>query len=212
MLDASRKNKSVNRFDFTEDYIVENKNVLLRPLVGEDLVHLTPFSVHEPELWAYNPIQVSANEENYFEHYIQAAVAARRAKKEYPFLVYDKRKGQYAGSTRFYDIQLVHKRLRIGYTWYGKAYQGTGLNKDCKYLLLEFAFERMQMERIGFRANAANERSIAAMKSIGCVVEGVLRSFTEAGQGLRSDAIVLSILKQEWQQKVKAELKQKLRT
>ena len=58
--------------------------------------------------------------------------------------------------------------MQLGYTWYGKEFQGTGLNKHCKYLLLEFAFEKMQVERVEFRADANNEKSIAAMKSIGC--------------------------------------------
>ncbi len=88
--------------------------------------------------------------------------------------------------------------LQLGYTWYGGAYQGTGLNKHCKYLLLQFIFETMQAERLEFRADNNNARSIAAMKSIGCTVEGVLRSNVVRPDGGRRDSIVLSILKDEW--------------
>jgi RimJ/RimL family protein N-acetyltransferase len=128
-------------------------------------------------------------------NYLQIAENGRNDQKEYPFIVYDKKTNQYAGSTRFYDIQVDFQTLQLGYTWYGKEFQGTGLNKNCKYLLLEFAFEKWKMERVEFRADNENERSIAAMKSIGCKVDGILRSNMPKREGGRRDSIVLSILR-----------------
>jgi RimJ/RimL family protein N-acetyltransferase len=61
---------------------------------------------------------------------------------EYPFVVFDKTKDKIAGSTRFYNINLDAKHLEIGFTWYGKEFQGTSLNKNCKFLLLEFALKK----------------------------------------------------------------------
>jgi RimJ/RimL family protein N-acetyltransferase len=67
------------------------------------------------------------------------------------------------------------------------------------------------MERVEFRADNSNERSIAAMKSIGCKVEGILRSqMPTQTEGVRRDSIVLSILKNEWFDEVKEQLKKKL--
>ncbi|MNH34817.1 hypothetical protein D3C79_954410 [compost metagenome] len=99
----------------------------------------------------------------------------------------------------------------MGYTWYGKDLQGTGLNKQCKLLLLEFAFDKLGVERVEFRADNNNTRSIAAMKSIGCTVEGVLRSHMPDSFGGRRDSIGLSILRNEWENGVKENLKSKLR-
>ena len=196
-------------FDFSSDYVLENDFVLLRPLKKDDLSNLLYFSLNEPEIWKYSLVRVSG-EEN-LKNYISTAIQAREEKKEYPFIVFDKRKNAYAGSTRFYDIQLSNKTLQLGYTWYGKEFQGTGLNKHCKFLLLEFAFEKMLMERVEFRADNKNEKSIAAMKSIGCVVDGVLRSNSITAEGGRRDSIVLSILKDEWNGSVKNGLIAKLK-
>lgn len=195
-------------FDTAADYVLEDDCVLLRPLVPEDCKNLLYFSLHEPELWVYSLVKV-AGEEN-LKAYISSAIDARKAGREYAFSVYDKRTQEYAGSTRFYDIQPAHKTLQLGYTWYGKKFQGTGLNKHCKYLLLQFAFEQLGMERVEFRADATNERSIAAMKSIGCVPEGILRSHTIKVDGQRRDSIILSILKHEWEGQVRKRLQQKL--
>jgi RimJ/RimL family protein N-acetyltransferase len=191
-------------FNFSEDYLIEDSRVLLRPLTSADFSNLLIFSLTEPELWHFS-LQTGAGEDA-LRNYISVATDARNAGKEYPFIVYDKKKSAYAGSTRFYDIQLFHKTLQLGYTWYGNEFQGTGLNKHCKYLLLNFAFEKMHMDRVEFRADNDNKRSIAAMKSIGCMEEGILRSNSIKQDGSRRDSIVLSILKEEWEKSVKERL------
>lgn len=197
-----------NHIDLTSDHILENSKVLLRPLRMSDMVNLIKFSIEEPELWKYS-LLTGAGAEN-LQKYIQLAETARIQQKEYPFIIFDKRKNEYAGSTRFYDIQAENRTVQLGYTWYGKDFQGTGLNKNCKYLLLRFAFEKWNVERVEFRADNNNERSIAAMKSIGCKVEGVLRSNMPNGDGGRRDSIVLSILKSEWENGIKDMLKSKI--
>jgi N-acetyltransferase len=194
--------------ELTKDFILENNCVLLRPLQTEDCNYLQHFALEEPEIWQYSLMPINSIES--LSNYIEQALEERKAGKSYPFVVIDKQSGNYAGSTRFYDIQPAFKTLQLGYTWYGKAYQGTGLNKHCKYLLLQFAFETLGMERVEFRADNQNGRSIAAMKSIGCTVEGVLRSHMPNQTGGRRDSIVLSILKEEWISHVKTNLAAKL--
>jgi N-acetyltransferase len=191
--------------NFKEDYILENEIVKLRPLELSDFENLIHFSVNEPEIWKYSLIQ--ANAEINLKKYIDLAINGRANSKEYAFIVFDKRTEKFAGSTRFYDIQVENLTLQLGYTWYGKDFQGTGLNKNCKYLLLEFAFDTLKIERVEFRADYENKRSISAMKSIGCKEEGILRSNGLKADGTRRDSIVLSILKDEWNNKIKNELK-----
>jgi RimJ/RimL family protein N-acetyltransferase len=191
---------------FQEEYTLENSVVRLTPLKSDDLEKLVHFSIDEPELWKYSLIQADSPEK--MKIYIERAIEGRRNKNSYPFLVFDKRNKQYAGSTRFYDIQVENATLQLGFTWYGKKFQGTGINKNCKFLLLEFAFEVLKMERVEFRADHENIRSINAMKRIGCKVDGILRSNTYKPDGTRRDSIVLSILKEEWFQSVKQKLKE----
>jgi RimJ/RimL family protein N-acetyltransferase len=193
---------------FSENYTLENGIVKLTPLQKDDFENLVHFSINEPELWKYSLVQ--ANSEENLKKYIDLALIGRANLKEYPFIVFDKRTQKFAGSTRFYDIQVENNSLQLGFTWYGKEFQGTGLNKNCKYLLLEFAFEKLGIERVEFRADNDNKRSISAMKSIGCVEEGILRRNGLRADGKRRDSIVLSILKDEWKNKIKSRLKKLL--
>ena len=199
---------SVSNFDAAKDYILQNDAVLLRPLTVTDFDNLVSFATNEPDIWKFSLVAVQG--EQGLKNYIENAVEQRAVGTEYPFIVFDKITQQYAGSTRFYDIQVANKTLQLGYTWYGKAFQGTGLNKNCKLLLLQFAFEQLGMERVEFRADNNNERSKAAMKSIGCIEEGVLRSHAPYITGVRRDSVILSILKSEWDGSVKEKLIKKI--
>src|ERR1700744_3142569 len=148
--------------DFAKDYVLENERVLLRPLKESDFELLLEFAINEPDIWKFNAC--GPNSADNLKRYIETALTNREKQSEYPFIVYSKTDQNFVGSTRFYLINTLNKTLELGFTWYGKDYQGTGINKNCKYLLLEFAFEKLGMERVGFRANNGNEKSIHAMK------------------------------------------------
>jgi len=193
--------------DFSKDLILQNKFSLLRPLCKDDFHSLLKFSIEELELWKYSLVS-GAGEENLM-NYIELALKDRIEQRSYPFLVIDQASNEVAGSTRFYDYQSAHNTVQLGFTWYGKKFQGTGLNKNCKLLMLTHAFEVWYLDRVEFRADSNNLRSVAAMKSIGCVSEGVLRSNCQALTG-RRDSVILSILKNEWFDSVKENLHAKI--
>lgn len=194
--------------DFSKDYVLENNVVRLTPLREEHFESLLDI-YDDAEIWIY--FIDKAYDFESFKLYVKSALKKRAIGKEYPFVVFDKRKNKYAGLTRLYDYSVELNTIRIGHTWYGCGFRGTGLNKHCKYLLFQFIFETLELERIGLGAYIDNDISVAAMKSVGCKQEGVLRNMFPSinGKG-RTDAILMSILKSEWNQSIKLELKNKL--
>ncbi len=197
-----------SQFDFTKDYVLEDERVILRPITISDAEQLVQYVQNEPELWQFSLVAIQKPED--LKGYIETAIQGRNDKNSYPFIVFDKTSNSYVGSTRFYDIQLGFETTQLGYTWYSKKVWGTGLNQHCKYLLLQFAFEKMNFKRVEFRADNNNKRSIAAMQKIGCTVEGVLRSHLPKPDGSRRDSIILSITKEEWDSSVKKVLQAQL--
>jgi RimJ/RimL family protein N-acetyltransferase len=197
-----------SQYDFTKDYVLEDDRVILRPITFSDILLLTTYVQNEPEIWTYSLVTI--REEEDLKRYIESAIQSRMDKTAYTFIVYDKISQTYVGSTRFYDIQLNYETTQLGYTWYSKKVWGSGLNAHCKYLLLQFAFETLQLERVEFRADNSNKRSIAAMQKIGCTVEGILRNHLPKPDGTRRDSIVLSITKLDWESKVKALIQSQL--
>ncbi|MEN9700946.1 MAG: hypothetical protein RIR55_249 [Bacteroidota bacterium] len=197
-----------SQFDFTKDYVLEDERVILRPITISDTELLIQYVQNEPELWQFSLVAIQKPED--LKGYIETAIQGRNDQNAYPFIVFDKTSNTYVGSTRYYDIQLGFETTQLGYTWYSKKVWGTGLNQHCKYLLLQFAFEKMNFKRVEFRADNNNKRSIAAMQKIGCTVEGVLRSHLPKPDGSRRDSIVLSITKEEWDSSVKKVLQAQL--
>jgi RimJ/RimL family protein N-acetyltransferase len=179
-----------------EHIVLENERLQLVPLEETHLPAFIQFALNEPDTWQYSLFNPGGSAVN-MEAYVKMALKEKDENKSYPFTVIDLETNQIAGSSRFYDIDFQNQAATIGYTWYGKKYRRTGINRNCKLLLLDFAFDYWKMERIEFRADIQNSVSIAAMKAIGCVEEGVLRNHLAKTEGRRS-SVVLSILKDEW--------------
>lgn len=195
------------KFDFLTDYILEDERVILRPLALDNFTELLKLA-HD-NIWEYSPQKVS--DEESLRHYLLKAIEGRILKKEYPFIVYDKLTDEFAGSTRLYRIQPINSNIEIGYTWYGSKFHRSGVNKHCKFLLLQFGFEMVKAKRIEFRADRRNKKSIAALKSIRCVREGLLRSQLLLPDGTRRDTMIFSILKKEWETFLKVYISDQLK-
>jgi RimJ/RimL family protein N-acetyltransferase len=106
--------------------------------------------------------------------------------------------GVVIGSTSFGNIDLLHGRLEIGWTWLGRQFQGVGINREVKFLLLRFAFEALEIKRVEFKTDVLNQQSRRALKNIGATEEGVLRSHMIMPHNRRRDTIYYSILADEW--------------
>lgn len=193
---------------FLKEYILENKFVRLTPMKRSHINSLLEISKDE-DIWVY--FLEKGNGLKNLTAYIDNTIKKRKEKKEYAFIVFDKLKNQFVGTTRFYEYSSELKTIKLGHTWYGKEFRGTGINKNCKYLLFQFAFEKLEVERVGFGAYIDNTISVAAMKSVGCQKEGVLKNMFPAinGNG-RTDAILMSILKNDWLEREKHQLNKKI--
>jgi RimJ/RimL family protein N-acetyltransferase len=179
-----------------KDFILENDRVRLEPITQiSDCEKVVNIIFNEPDLLIYSPLMIRNQGE--LEQYFETALAEKTAKVSFPFLIFDKTKNQYAGSTRFGNISLQNQRVEIGWTWIGKTFQGTGLNQNCKSLMLEYAFETLHCERVELKADARNLQSRKAMEKIGAKYEGCLRSHTLMSDGFRRDTVYYSILRGE---------------
>jgi RimJ/RimL family protein N-acetyltransferase len=123
------------------------------------------------EGWFYDERAVS-----YTDNYITSTLQSREDQLAYPFIVIDQQTGEVAGLTRLGHIVLHNRRLEIGWTWYGKAYRGTGLNKACKFELLKYVFENLGFRRVQFSVDVENIRFQKAVIKLGAKQEGVFRS------------------------------------
>lgn len=185
------------KFLFSEEILLENEFVRLEPLKMSHLDFLVLIAEQTPDLLKFSPSPFG--DRAALQDYIQIALDEKSNLNRYPFVIFDKQKEKYAGSTSFADISAKNQRLEIGWTWIGKDFQGTGLNKNCKFLMLRYAFEILAFERVEFKADSRNLQSRRAIEKIGATYEGELRSHTLMNDGYRRHTVYYSILKDEWQ-------------
>ncbi|HEX6332732.1 MAG TPA: GNAT family protein [Flavisolibacter sp.] len=185
-------------FNFQNDLWLEDDRVLLRPLEREDLAGLVPAASGDALLVQYSPYSIHTPE--LLRNYIETALEDRDRSFRFPFAIYDKATGTFAGSTCIANVSNKDRRLEIGWTWLGRDFQKTGLNRHCKFLLLQYVFETLQFERVEFKTDERNLASRAALEKIGAVYEGALRSHTVMNDGFRRTTVYYSILREEWEQ------------
>lgn len=114
-----------------------------------------------------------------------------------PFSVLDVH-GRAVGMTTFMNIDHGNRRLEIGSTWYRKSVQRTGLNTECKLLLMRHAFETLDAIAVEYCTHALNSQSRRAIERLGAKLDGVRRSHTIMANGTLRDTAVYSIIAAEW--------------
>lgn len=175
---------------------LENEIVKLTLLDLSNYHHLMSIATQNDLLY-YSPSDISSPEA--LKKYVQDAVDGFYNQTSIPYLIYDKTQKEYAGSTRFGHINWKHKVLHIGWTWIGEKFQGTPLNKNMKFLMLQYAFETLEFEKVEFRIDERNIRSRKSVEKIGGKLEGILRKDTLMLDGFRRSTCCYGILKEEWE-------------
>jgi RimJ/RimL family protein N-acetyltransferase len=130
--------------------------------------------------------------------WLDTALANAEATVEVPFATIDAATNRAIGSSRFMTIAPEHRRLEIGWTWVGTAWQRTGANREAKLLQLTHAFEALGAERVEFKTHARNVASRTALLGIGATFEGVLRHHTIMPDGSNRDSAFYGIIAAEW--------------
>lgn len=148
------------------------------------------------ELWKlwYTSVPSSEN----IDQYLENALSEQKSGSSLPFVAIDVKTNKAIGTTRYMNINSQNRRLEIGSTWYSKNSQRTGINTECKYLLLQYAFEKLNCIAVEFRTNWFNYRSRNAILRLGAKQDGVLRSHRVDTNGILRDTVVFSIIQMEW--------------
>jgi RimJ/RimL family protein N-acetyltransferase len=122
----------------------------------------------------------------------------REAGSWLPFAVIETASDKAIGMTNYLNIDVANRRLEIGGTWYRSSAQRSGVNTECKYLLLAHAFEELECNAVEFRTHIINHRSRHAIERLGAKFDGILRSHMIMANGTLRDTCVYSIIAPEW--------------
>lgn len=181
---------------FDQEIILENDRARLEPLTEKHFDALMAISLSNNDIWKFTLANII--DEKSFTTYFNTALKERENKASYPFAMFDKNENRYVGCTRYANISFKDKRLEIGWTWIDPLLQGSGINKHNKFLMLQFAFETLNLNRVELKTAGTNLKSQRAMEKIGAVREGVLRKHSINDVGAIRDTVYYSFINDEW--------------
>lgn len=179
-----------------EPVILRGQLVRLEPLRMEHTAELYEAS-RDPGLWTYKPLSQPGSLTE-MEQLIASVLQNQQAGACLPFAIMSFQRGCAVGETRYHSFQLQDHGLEIGWTWLTPSVQRTGVNTECKYLLLRHAFEAMGAIRVQFRTHHLNTNSQRAIERLGAVKEGVLRNHLIMPDGSYRHSVYYSIIESEW--------------
>ena len=180
---------------FIAPVTLQGRHVTVEPL-GAAHLDAVRAAANDGELWRLWYTSVPAPERT--SAWLAAALDMREKQGAMPFVVRDNTDGSLVGSTRYFNVDAVNRRLEIGHTWYAKRAQRTAVNTECKLMLLTHAFESLQCIAVEFRTHWFNQASRAAIARLGAKQDGVLRNHQLMPDGSRRDTVVFSIIDAEW--------------
>ncbi|MDP1603315.1 MAG: GNAT family protein [Legionella sp.] len=196
--------------------MIENKSFYVKAISG-DTLELEPITIQHSEelrsvanhecIWTYMPMRAYGQ---FFDAWLQDTLIKHQNHTQLTYIIRKKSDQTVVGGHSYYDIDVEHKRLEVGYSWLTPAAWGSRILHESLWLLFLNAFETWQMNRIQLAADPRNKRSYNILKKIGAIEEGLLREHMIHHNGLITDTVVFSILAREWPE-VKKELGSRLR-
>ncbi|MEK4079715.1 GNAT family N-acetyltransferase [Solibacillus sp. FSL K6-1126] len=179
-----------------EEIIVENDIVKIRPVQMSDIEAIAN-AANDERIWEHMSVTLLTQEA--VENYIENAIKEREKGISYMFAVIEKKTDNIVGCTSFLDISFPHKRLEIGATWYNPTVWRSAINTNCKFLLFQYCFEVLNLNRIQIKTGHENYRSQKAIERIGAIKEGVLRNHMIRKEGTIRHTIMYSVIVEDWE-------------
>ncbi len=180
---------------WVEPVTLEGDSVRLEPLSLDHVPGLTEIGL-DPDVWRW--LLAPWESQDDMHRWVEEALAEQAGGREVPFATVERTSGRVVGSSRFLSIVPAHRRLEIGYTWIGSAWQRTAVNSEAKLLMLGHAFETLGAMRVEFKTDSLNGPSRRALAGIGATEEGTFRNHMLVHGGRRRHSTYFSVVDDEW--------------
>lgn len=174
--------------------ILIGKAIQLEPLMAHHYEPLRQAANHEC-IWAYMPMKAYGD---FFAAWFDEGLKKQVSGHQLTYVIRRLSDNTVVGSRAYYDIDIMHKRLEVGYGWLTPAVWGTQCNHEALWLLFQNAFEQWQFNRIQIATDPRNKRSYNTLKKLGAIEEGILRQHMIHHHGVVTDSVIFSILATEW--------------
>ena len=177
------------------DLTLQTNKVLLRPVEENDFNAFLELA-QDKDAWKYFTLNLA--DKKHLRKWMDLAYADRSTNTRRPFTIIEKSTDQIAGSMSMGNISMHDLRLEIGWSWLGKEFRGTDVNRHAKYCMMKYAFDNLHFERVEFKTDVLNTRARKGLEKIGGKEEGILRSHMTMWNDRTRDSVYYAVLKNDW--------------
>lgn len=166
--------------------------VYLRPLDLEDIASLTTW-LNDPEvtrhLLVYRPLSRMAEE----------AFLRKLSESESEIVlgIVVRDPEQFIGVTGLRHLDVRNRHAEFGIAIGEKTTWGSGCGTEATRLIVRYAFETLNLNRIWLHVGEDNERAVHVYQNVGFRTEGRLRQDMYR-EGRYWDSLVMAVLREEW--------------
>lgn len=174
---------------------LDGRLVRLRQLQNADIEPLTSIAFAAPHEYRLTSTPADTAQA---EAYFAKAFGDMAAGTAVVVTVLEAGSGRVLGSSRLTDIDRQNRRCELGYTWYRPEVFNSGVNIECKRLLLAYAFDALELLRVQINTDTRNLRSQRAIRGLGARYEGILRRHRVTKDGFVRDTMVFAVTDEDW--------------
>ena len=175
---------------------MQSEQIKLIPLLMSHCEEFIRYA-NDPTLWTWW-LRKPPTDLAQMQHEVQGALEQQEQGTRIAYAIYHLASGTLIGSTSFININHTHKSIEIGGTWLAATFQKSGINRACKDLLINYAFNELAMNRVVLQTDELNVRSRRAIEKLGAQFEGIARNDRIVWDGRIRSSAVYSILREEW--------------
>lgn len=148
------------------------------------------------EIWTHLAVTIESREDA--ANFVEQSLLNQKLGNEHPFVIIDNKTNRIIGGTKLMNLELTHMRVELGFTWLSPSYWRSPINSNCKYLLMQYCFEVLQLNRVQIKADERNMRSRNAIARIGATQEGIFRDHMIRKDGTARNTVIFSVIRPEW--------------
>lgn len=148
------------------------------------------------EIWTHLAITIQSHEDAV--NFVEQSLLNQELGKEHPFVIIDNQTNRIIGGTKLMNLDHTHMRIDLGFSWLSPSYWRSPINSNCKYLLMQYCFEVLQLNRVQIQADERNIRSRNAIARIGATQEGIFRDYMIRKDGSLRNSVIFSVIRPEW--------------
>lgn len=180
---------------FTNLKELQSDRLVLRQINSQDAEALF-------EIYSNKEVMLYFDDRNAFENMSEAGEMAKgyeeglKNKQEMRWGIVQKETGKLIGTCGFHAISDYDKRVEIGYDL-NREYWGQKIMTEALSLIIAFAFEASDVNRIEAFVEPPNTGSRVLLEKLGFTLEGTLRQH-EMCRGELIDIQILGLLRGDW--------------